>query len=234
MWGYGEGKDVAGKVNCTTYVHMSLGTVVELGHGSGGGITFRPSNEGKVVWVWEDGHVELQESGLACKAVAEEVFRHGGKRGVPSYRLYNRYNREFWIRASQASADAIVYRNAMNPVTLTLHARGFTFLTEEGNRNVTVREGLVYYEGQAANATLRDSDFNASALNASANDFSRYVRHGPPAPPPPPPRRKGVVVEKVNGMPVTVGGGGEAVEMSGAEAGTEDRTRETEEGEHGE
>jgi hypothetical protein len=232
MWGYGEGKDVAGKVNCTTYVHMSLGTVVELGHGSGGGITFRPSNEGKVVWVWEDGHVELQESGLACKAVAEEVYRHGGKRGVPSYRLYNRYNREFWIRASQASADAIVYRNAMNPVTLTLHARGFTFLTEEGNRNVTVREGLVYYEGQAANATLRDSDFNASALNASANDFSRYVRHGPPAPPPPPPRRKGVVVEKVNGKPVTVGGGGEEEEKRGEEAGTEDGTRE--ESEHGE
>jgi hypothetical protein len=119
----------------------------------------------------------------------------------------------------------------MNPVTLTLHARGFTFLTEEGNRNVTVQEGLVYYEGQAANATqLRD--FNASALNASVNDFSRYVRHGPPAPPPPPPRRKGVVVEKVNGMPVTVGGGGVEKEKRGEEARTEDGTRE--EGEHGE
>jgi len=24
MWGYGEGGDVVGRVNCTTYVHMKL------------------------------------------------------------------------------------------------------------------------------------------------------------------------------------------------------------------
>jgi hypothetical protein len=41
-----------------------------------------------------------------------------------------------------------------------------------------------------------------------------------------------VVVEKVNGKPVTVGGGGEEEEKRGEEAGTEDGTRE--ESEHGE
>jgi hypothetical protein len=39
------GSDVVGRVNCTTYVHMSLGTVVELGHGSGGGISFRAAEK---------------------------------------------------------------------------------------------------------------------------------------------------------------------------------------------
>ena len=149
------GSDVVGRVNCTTYVHMSLGTVVELGHGSGGGISFRAAEKvrarargrartdrrggegigerlttivgkGEVRWAWEDGLMEIQD-GLACKALAEHIFANGGNRGVPTYRLFNRYNREFWI-ADRSQEENIVYRNALNPVELILHRRGFTFL----------------------------------------------------------------------------------------------------------
>ena len=41
--------------------------------------------------------MEIQDSGLACKALAERIYADGGARGVPKYRLFNRYNREFWI-----------------------------------------------------------------------------------------------------------------------------------------
>jgi hypothetical protein len=193
MWGYGEGRDVVGRVNCTTYVHMSLGTVVELGHGSGGGISFRAKEDGEVRWAWEDGLMEIQDS-LACKDLDKNILANGGNRGVPKYRLFNRYNREFWIAdRNQQGGENITYRNALNPVQLTFHRRGFTFLSKDGTSNITVIDGVAIYEGVAANHT---------ATNASTTDFTRFVRHGPPAPPPPPPRRKGVIVEKVNGRPI--------------------------------
>eukprot|EP00961_Rhodomonas_salina_P097555 1312060-Rhodomonas_salina.3 len=37
----GKGKDVVGEVNCTTYFHQGTGTLVEFGHGSGGGVSIR-------------------------------------------------------------------------------------------------------------------------------------------------------------------------------------------------
>jgi hypothetical protein len=70
--------------------------------------------------------MEIQD-GLACKALAERIFSNGGNRGVPTYRLFNRYNREFWI-IDRSQEENIVFRNALNPVELTLHRRGFTFL----------------------------------------------------------------------------------------------------------
>lgn len=200
MWGYGEGGDVVGRVNCTTYVHMSLGTVVELGHGSGGGISFRAGPESEVRWAWEDGLMEIQDNGLACKELADSIYKNGGRRGVPTYRLFNRYNREFWIADRLQSGEqgqTITYRNSQNPVELTFHTHGFTFMSKEASSNITVAHAEALYAGVAANHT---------ANNASTTDFTRFVKHGPPAPPPPPPRRKGVVVEKVNGLRVKVGG----------------------------
>jgi hypothetical protein len=44
-WVQSQGKDMVGPVNCTTYMHMSTGAVVELGHGSGGGISFKPGGD---------------------------------------------------------------------------------------------------------------------------------------------------------------------------------------------
>jgi hypothetical protein len=190
MWGYGEGSDVVGRVNCTTYVHMSLGTVVELGHGSGGGISFRATEDSEVRWAWEDGSMEIQDNGLACAALAAKILAHGGNVGVPTYRLFNRYNTEFWIADRSQQGGDITYRNALNPVVLTLHRRGFTFVSKDGASNITVVDGEPIYHGHAANHT---------AANASTTDFTRFVRHGPPAPPPPRARRTGVVVEKVNG-----------------------------------
>ena len=194
MWGYGEGSDVVGRVNCTTYVHMSLGTVVELGHGSGGGISFRAREHSEVRWAWEDGTMEIQDS-FACAALAAKILAQGGRRGVPRYRLFNRYNREFWIADRSQQGDNISYRNSQNPVLLTLHPRGFTFISNDGSSNITVADGEAIFAGKAANHT---------AQNATGADFARFVKHGPPAPPPTAARRKGVVVEKVNGKIVNV------------------------------
>lgn len=36
---------MVGPVNCTTYIHGPTGAIVELGHGSGGGFTFKSSSE---------------------------------------------------------------------------------------------------------------------------------------------------------------------------------------------
>lgn len=47
-WVQGVGKDVVGKVNCTTYLHIPSGVLVELGHGSGGGLAFKVDEKSKV------------------------------------------------------------------------------------------------------------------------------------------------------------------------------------------
>lgn len=50
-WVQSQGKDVVGKVNCTTYLHAASETLVELGHGSGGGLAFKIGEKGKVKYV---------------------------------------------------------------------------------------------------------------------------------------------------------------------------------------
>jgi hypothetical protein len=50
-WVQSQGKDVVGPVNCTTYIHAASETVVELGHGSGGGLAFKVGEKGKVKYV---------------------------------------------------------------------------------------------------------------------------------------------------------------------------------------
>ena len=86
-----------------------------------------------------------------------------------------------------ARARATRYTPAHPSLTLPTLLVPCVRSSKEAKSNVTVEEGRVYYEGHAANATLlRDGN----AANASAGDFSQFVKHGPPAPPPPPPRRK--------------------------------------------
>mmetsp|Transcript_28600 Transcript_28600/g.66706 ORF Transcript_28600/g.66706 Transcript_28600/m.66706 type:complete len:279 (-) Transcript_28600:62-898(-) len=136
-WAYGTGKDVVGKVNCTTYWHAEYGTVVEFGHGSGGGITFRSGTGKSVRWVWEDGAVEDVES-IACPDVETVLQKGGGKFGTPKYRMFNRYNRQFWT--PQNEGGNITFRNAMNPIRVVLHPRGFEFQIREMN-NVSVIDG---------------------------------------------------------------------------------------------
>jgi hypothetical protein len=43
-----EHQDVAGKVNCTNYFHPKTSVVVEIGHGSGGGVAYRPTRNSNV------------------------------------------------------------------------------------------------------------------------------------------------------------------------------------------
>jgi hypothetical protein len=50
-WVQSQGKDVVGQVNCTTYMHASSGALVELGHGSGGGLSFKTGDKSKVKYV---------------------------------------------------------------------------------------------------------------------------------------------------------------------------------------
>ena len=50
-WVQSQGKDVVGKVNCTTYMHVASETLLELGHGSGGGLAFKIGEKGKVKYV---------------------------------------------------------------------------------------------------------------------------------------------------------------------------------------
>jgi hypothetical protein len=41
-------QDVAGKVNCTNYFHLKTAVMVEIGHGSGGGVAYRPTRKSNV------------------------------------------------------------------------------------------------------------------------------------------------------------------------------------------
>ncbi|EKX35249.1 hypothetical protein GUITHDRAFT_155553 [Guillardia theta CCMP2712] len=117
VWGYGEGKDMVVRVNCTSYRHVMYDTVVEFGHGSGGGIAFRTRDSEQPRWVWEDGSVEFQDK-LACDDLASSL-KKSTKRGIPKYRFFNRYNKVFWIASMKDGV--ITFRNALNPVSIQLH-----------------------------------------------------------------------------------------------------------------
>eukprot|EP00960_Hanusia_phi_P056959 763409-Hanusia_phi.AAC.11 len=120
-------KDMVVRVNCTSYRHLIYDTVVEFGHGSGGGIAFRTrdNDQPRFVceadrpgliwrrWVWEDGSIEFQDK-LACDDLAN-ALKKSTKKGIPKYR----YNKVFWI--ASRTDGVITFRNALNPVSIQLH-----------------------------------------------------------------------------------------------------------------